>query len=64
MATDVRLTVTQVALRLRKRYHKARDLMLTGKLGKPEYQGRTLTVPESGVRAYEQVRTSDAEREA
>lgn len=49
---EVRLTVTEVALLLGKRYHKARDLMLRGVLGKPEYSGRTLTVPEAGVKAW------------
>lgn len=28
------LTITEVALALKKRYHKARDLVLQGKLGK------------------------------
>lgn len=49
-----RLTVTDVAIRLKKRYHKARDLMLSGKLGKVEYNGRTMTVPLAGVIRYEQ----------
>lgn len=47
------LTVMKVAIRLGKRYHKARDLMLSGKLGEPRYDGRTLLVPEAGVAAYE-----------
>lgn len=52
-----RLTVVEVAIMLGKRYHKARDLMLRGVLGKPEYSGRTLTVPAAGVRAWLAKRT-------
>jgi hypothetical protein len=49
-----RLGVTAVAVRLRKRYHKARDLMLTGQLGEAAYdEKRRLTVPVAGVAAYE-----------
>ena len=50
---EKRLTITEVAARLKKRYAKARDLMLMGKLGATQKEGRTLTVPLSGVEAYE-----------
>ena len=48
-----RLGVMGVARRLRVRYQKARDLMLTGQLGETLQDERHMTVPESGVVAYE-----------
>lgn len=50
---DDDLTVTQVAALLRRRYHKARDLMLLGKLGETQYAGHTLTVKRSAVTAFQ-----------
>lgn len=49
-----RLTPTDVAHRLGKRYLKARDMMLQGKFGKAVRRGRTLTVSLAGVIRWEQ----------
>lgn len=49
----VRIGVTEVARRLQLKYHRARDLMLAGKLGATEVSGRHLTVLESKVEAYQ-----------
>lgn len=46
------LTVTQVARLLKKRYHKARDLILLGTFGESKYAGRTLLARGKEVRAY------------
>jgi hypothetical protein len=62
--SDTHLTVVQVAARLGKRYHKARDMMLQGRLGKPTIEGRTMTVPLAGVMAWEQKQREDAARAA
>lgn len=51
-AEVVRLTVTEVARRLQLRYHRARDLMLSGKLGTTAMQGRHLTVLETNLATY------------
>lgn len=51
-AAATRLSVMDVAKRLRVRYQKARDLMLTGKLGETQYDGHRLTATESGVQNY------------
>lgn len=56
------LTVVQVAARLGKRYHKARDMMLQGKLGKPTINGRTMTVPLAGIMAFEAKQREEAAR--
>jgi hypothetical protein len=44
----------QVALILGVRYHKARDLMLKGTFGKPDYNEESgeLLVPEAAVKEY------------
>ena len=53
MATE-RLTVMQVATRLHLTYPTARNRMLKGEFGAPEYRGRILTVPLAGVMQYQQ----------
>lgn len=47
-----RLSVTEVALELAVKYQKARDLILRGKMGKAEYNGRNLTVLWKDVAQY------------
>lgn len=47
-----RITVMEAARRLKVRYQKARDLMLTGKLGETQYEGRRLTCSEAGLQEY------------
>lgn len=49
---NARVTVTQVAIMLKTRYHKARDLMLQGAFGEVEQKGRHLTVTRSAVESY------------
>jgi hypothetical protein len=46
------MSVTEVARYLKKRYHKARDLMLQGKLGETRYEGGHLQARSTEVRAY------------
>lgn len=53
---DKRLSVMQVAHRLKVVYRRARDLMLSDKLGPSSYESGHLTVSESGVAAYEAAR--------
>lgn len=53
---EKRLSVMQVAHRLKVVYRRARDLMLSDKLGEASYENGHLTVPESGVAAYEATR--------
>lgn len=55
------MTVTEVAIFLGLRYSKARDRMLAGRLGQPEYTGRTLTVPRKDVEAFKARRTESGE---
>jgi len=51
MAKDEpRMNTMQVAAKLGCRYQRARDLMLSNKLGKPELE--PLTVPTLGVNLY------------
>jgi hypothetical protein len=53
IAPAQRLDTVAVALRLRVKYLKARDLMLSGKLGECERSDRQhLTVTEAGVLAF------------
>lgn len=60
---DRPLSVMQVAHRLRRRYQKARDLMLSGQLGPSTYDGHRLTVSASGVAAYEaRLRAKDVKK--
>lgn len=58
------MNTMEVALALSKRYQKARDLMLQGRLGKArlEDDGRTLTVPREGVEAYRKAQEARAAR--
>lgn len=50
---EVRLyTVTQVAMKLKVRYHRARDLMLSGQLGETKHDGRHLCITEAGLQQY------------
>jgi hypothetical protein len=44
--------VMEVAAALKKRYHVARDLMLTGKIGEAKYEQRHLVVPRKALAAY------------
>jgi len=53
MSNDQRLTITQVAVRLKLKYHKARDWMLRGKFGEVQYEGHTLTVSLAAVEEWE-----------
>lgn len=46
------MSVTEVARYLKKRYHKARDLMLQGKVGETRYENGHLQVKSTEVRAY------------
>lgn len=46
------MDVTEVARYLKKRYHKARDLILQGKLGESKRDGHKLSVKSTEVRAY------------
>jgi hypothetical protein len=52
--SETRLTVVQVAAKIRRGYQAARNLMLHGTFGPSHYdeQTRRLTVPASGVAAY------------
>lgn len=59
-----RLTPTDVAHRLGKRYLKARDMMLQGKFGKAVRKGRTLTVSLAGVMRWEAEQRRLAQQEA
>lgn len=48
-----RLTISQVAVALGKRYHKARDLVFSGKLGEPvPNEQNRLTVARVDVERY------------
>ena len=51
-----RLDVTDVARRLKLRYHRARDLILKGEFGPSEREGRHLYVAEEHVTAFEEKR--------
>ena len=44
--------VMEVAQILKKRYHVARDLMLTGKIGESRYENRKLVVTRKALTAY------------
>lgn len=48
--------VMEVAKILQCRYQKARDLMLSGKLGQSHYEGRTLTVSGTTVIEFDKAR--------
>lgn len=51
--TADRLTISEAAVILRKRYHKARDLVFSGKLGDPVENDRgRLTVARADVERY------------
>lgn len=54
---DDEMTVTQVARLLGMRYHKARDAMLTGKMGETKYP--PLTVKRSEVLKYKRKRDAN-----
>jgi hypothetical protein len=48
-----RLRTMDVAMKLKCRYQKARDLMLAGKFGEPEYDAQNkLTVSREGVERF------------
>lgn len=56
-----RCNITDVAIRLKLRYHKARDLVLSGKLGEPVPDERDrLTVLTADVVAYALARQAKA----
>lgn len=57
-----RLSIMQVAHRLKVVYRRARDLILTGKLGESSYENGHLTVSEAGVEAYDAARKSKKQR--
>lgn len=46
------MDVTEVARYLKTRYHRARDLILQGKLGESKRDGHKLSVKSTEVRAY------------
>jgi hypothetical protein len=56
VSAEKRLGVMEVAHRLKVRYQKARDLMLTGKLGDTSYESGHLQITESGIAIYEAAR--------
>ena len=57
MTEDKWLTITEVALALKKRYHKARDLVLQGKLGKTQTDDKGhVRVTLAGVEAFKKQR--------
>lgn len=63
--SETHLTVVQVAARLGKRYHKARDMMLQGRFGRSTLEGRKLTVSLAGVMRWEdeqRVKAAEAAR--
>lgn len=57
MMTESTWTIARVAQRLQVRYQRARDLMLSGKLGPTRWEGRALyCVDDKGMLEFEKTR--------
>lgn len=62
MTDEKLLSITQAAARLKLRYHKARDLVLQGRLGAIQYDGAKMLVAAEAVEAYDRQRQARKEK--